>query len=219
MRRLEGVLGYLIQEREVLRLEQQMPELEAELRELEDKRGKLAELEEALEDIRDAALEEQRSIVTEMLTQVSGEVSQYYSKLMGHPYYVDLALSLDTTGTKNLYRIRASGPEHETHVQTRFSNAQLNATAIAIFAAMAKRLPHNLNLMVLDDPTQSFDEAHKEALASILAEETKETQLILATQDTGFEEQLSKRVQPRKLLRKRITEWTTKGLTMGIGGV
>ncbi|MEM2906125.1 MAG: AAA family ATPase [Candidatus Bathyarchaeia archaeon] len=214
MGKLEGALAYLIQEREVLRLEQEAPELEAELRELEDKRRKLAELEEGLADIRDAALAEQRSIVTEILGQVSGEVSKYYSRLMGHPYYADLALSLDTTGTKNLYRIRARGPEHETHVQTRFSNAQLNATAIAVFTAMARRLPHNLNLMVLDDPTQSFDDAHKEALASMMAEQTKETQLILATQDAAFEEQLTKVTHPRKLLRKKITKWTTRGPAM-----
>jgi exonuclease SbcC len=214
--RLEDVLNYLIQEREVLRLEQERPELEEELRELKDKHRRLTELEEGLVDIREAALEEQRNIISEMLSRVSGDIGRYYSKLMGHPYYGDLTLSLETAGTKNLYRIRAKGPEYETHVQTRFSNAQLNATAIAVFIAMARRLPHKLNLLVLDDPTQSFDEAHKEALASILSEEAKETQLILATQDTEFEEEVAKIIQPYNPLRKKIREWTTRGPSLFI---
>lgn len=211
VKRLEGILGYLIQEGEVLRLEQELPELMAELRELDDKLRRLTELEEGLSDIREAALQEQRNIVMDMLSRVGGDVAKYYSRLMGHPYYGDLTLTMETSGTKNLYRIKARGPEHETHVQTRFSNAQLNATAIAVFIAMAKRLPHNLNIMVLDDPTQSFDEAHKEALAHILSEEAREAQLILATQDEGFEEQVARLIQPYSLLRKKIKEWTPRG--------
>ncbi|MEM2996589.1 MAG: hypothetical protein QW639_04235 [Candidatus Bathyarchaeia archaeon] len=214
MRRLEGVLGYLIQEREVLRLEQEWPELEAELRGLEDKLHRLRELEEGLTDIREAALQEQRNIVMEMLSKVGGDVGRNYSRLMGHPYYGELNLTLETAGAKNLYRFRARGPEHETHVQTRFSNAQLNATAIAVFIAMARRLPHNLNLMVLDDPTQSFDDAHKEALAQILSEEAREAQLILATQDEGFEARVAELIQPQPLLRKRIEGWTSRGPSM-----
>ncbi|MBS7652061.1 MAG: hypothetical protein QW638_01645 [Candidatus Bathyarchaeia archaeon] len=37
-------------------------------------------------------------------------------------------------------------------------------TAIAVFIDMARRLPHNL--MVLENPIQSFDEAYKEASLS-----------------------------------------------------
>jgi len=65
------------------------------------------------------------------------------------------------------------------------------------------------NLVILDDPTQSLDIPHKKALAKMLAEESKEKQIILATQDQEFQEQLVKLVQPNRHLKVR--SWSTEG--------
>jgi len=210
--RFENIHTYLTQEAEVLRLEQEFPELEALLRELTDKHRRLKKLERGLEDIKQAASAEQKNVVSDMLGEIESEINGYYSKLIGHTYYADLELSLETRREKNIYWIKARGAEHETHVQTRFSNAQLNITAIAVFISMSKHLPQNLNLVILDDPTQSMDTPHKKALAKMLAEESKEKQIILATQDHEFQEQLVKHIQPNKHMK--IMNWSTVGPTI-----
>ena len=207
--RFEDIHAYLTQEAEVLKLEQEFPELEALMRELTDKHQRLEKLTRGLEDIKQAASAEQKNVVSDMLGEIESEINEYYSKLIGHTYYVDLELSLETRRDKNIYWIKAKGTEHETHVQTRFSNAQLNITAIAVFISMSKHLSKNLNLVILDDPTQSMDAPHKEALAKMLADESKEKQIILATQDQEFQEQLVKLVQPNKHLKVR--SWGTEG--------
>jgi len=211
--RFRDIHAYLTQEAEVLRLEEEFPELEALKRELTDKHQRLEKLSSGLEDIKQAASAEQKNVVSEMLGGIGSEINRYYSNLMGHTYYVDLELSLETRREKNIYWIKASGAEHETHVQTRFSNAQLNITAIAVFISMSERLSKNLNLIILDDPTQSMDAPHKTALAKMLAEQSKEKQIILATQDEEFEEQLVKLVQPNRHLKVR--SWSTEGPVIG----
>jgi len=52
-------------------------------------------------------------------------------------------------------------------------------------------LPLKLGFLILDDPSQSLDREHKEALIGILNEISGEKQLIMATQD----EELLKLVQ------------------------
>ena len=207
--RLEDIHTYLTQEAEVLRLEQEFPELESFLRELTDKHGKLEKLARGLEDIKQAASAEQKSLVSDMLGDIESEINRYYSKLIGHTYYAKLELSLETRRDRNIYWIKARGAEHETHVQTRFSNAQLNITAIAIFISMSKHLSQNLDFIVLDDPTQSMDQPHKIALAKMFAEELNEKQVIIATQDQEFQEQLVKVIQPNKYMK--IMNWNTEG--------
>jgi len=207
--RLEDIHTYLTQEAEVLRLENEFPELEALMRELNDKHQKLKNLVEGLEDIKQAASAEQKSLASDMLKEIESEINRYYSKLIGHSYYANLDLSLETSKDRNIYWIKAKGAEHETHVQTRFSNAQLNITAISIFISMCKHLSQQLGLVILDDPTQSMDQQHKIALAKILAEELSDKQVILATQDPEFQEQLIKFFTPNKYLK--IPEWNTEG--------
>jgi len=213
LRRLEDIHTYLLQEAEVLRLEEEFPELEALLRELTDKYEKLEKLARGLEDIKQATSAEQKNLVSETLGKIESEINRYYSKLIGHTYYTNLGLSLETKRDRNIYWIKARGAEHETHVQTRFSNAQLNITAIAIFISMSKHLSRNLDLVVLDDPTQSMDQPHKIALAKMLAEELNEKQLVLATQDHDFQEQLNKLITPNKHLQ--IVKWSTEGPIIG----
>lgn len=207
--KLQDIHNYLTRESEVLQLEQEFPELEALKRELTDKHKRLQRLVKGLEDIKHAASAEQKSIVSDMLGDIESEINQYYSKLIGHTYYDNLKLSLKARRNKNIYWIKASGPDYETHVKTRFSNAQLNSVAIAIFLSMSKRISRNLNLAILDDPTQSMDQIHKKALTKMLASESTEKQLIIATQNQKVQEELAKLITPNKQLK--VKSWNTEG--------
>ena len=79
---------------------------------------------------------------------------------------------------------------HSTYVQTRFSGAQINIVSLALFLAISKKFPTTLKLVILDDPVQSMDSMHKEALATIMDKLATEKQAIIATQDKEFKEQL-----------------------------
>ena len=68
-----------------------------------------------------------------------------------------------------------------TYVQTRFSTAQANCAAIAIFLAVNQHLSKTLETILLDVPSQSMDPDHKERLAQTLASSTR--QVIVATED------------------------------------
>ena len=207
--RLEQVLGFLLLEAEVLRLEEEFPELEALIRSETEKYDKLAKIRDGLIQIRQAALEEQRSFITYMLRDLESGINHFYKKLMGHAYYTDISLDSETQRNKNIYWIKAKGADYETHVRTRFSNTQLNATAIAIFNSASKQLPHNLDFVIFDDPFQSMDQHHQDALIEKLAEDAKERQIIIATHENVLLERLQKSISPGKTVK--ITDWSTQG--------
>ncbi|MEM3538744.1 MAG: SMC family ATPase, partial [Nitrososphaerales archaeon] len=171
IRKFDELLNYQMQKDELLKLEGILPEKEKQLKELKLKLDKLKELEQELIDIRQAATSEQLAWIESMLKNIESNVANYYSRILAHPYFLSLKIEPETVRGKNIYWIKAQGKEESTYIQTRFSGAQLNSVALAIFLTMAKHLPHNLGFIILDDPTQSMDHAHKEALAKILSEE------------------------------------------------
>jgi hypothetical protein len=116
---------------------------------------------------------------------------------------------------KYLYWLAArdSNEEHVTYIPTRFSNTQMNVTALAIFFAMARRLPHELGVLILDDPTQSMDTAHKEALAALLAEESENQQILVASEDKESRSMLM-RGQGEKLTVLELATWSEEGARM-----
>ena len=211
--RLEQILSYLLHEAEVLRLEEELPELEVLIRSETNKYNKLVKLRNGLTQIGKAALEEQKDFITRMLKDVESDINHFYKKLMGHMYYTNISLDCETRRNKNIYWIKASGADYETHVRTRFSNTQLNATAIAIFNSVSKQLDHNLDFIIFDDPFQSMDQHHRDALIEKIVEDSKERQLIIATHDNLLLERLQNSISPKKTVK--ITGWSTQGPLIG----
>jgi DNA repair exonuclease SbcCD ATPase subunit len=60
----------------------------------------------------------------------------------------------------------------------------MNCVALSIYLALTKVLPNGFGFVMLDDPSQSLDHEHKEALVDILSEISSERQVVVATQDT-----------------------------------
>jgi DNA repair exonuclease SbcCD ATPase subunit len=59
----------------------------------------------------------------------------------------------------------------------------MNSVALAICFALTESLPLKIGFLMLDDPSQSLDESHKESLAKILSELSDKKQIVVATQD------------------------------------
>jgi DNA repair protein SbcC/Rad50 len=179
------ILEYLVEEERVRKLDEEIPGAKERIDELNKQSEKLQELFTGLSDISEALKMEKDSILKSTLDELQSDVSGYYSRMLAHPYFVNVQLTPEKEKKGSVYRIVAfdDSKNYSTYVQTRFSNAQTNVTALSLFLAMAGATTSRLGLLIMDDPGQSLDPEHKRALAEILADEAKEKQIILATQD------------------------------------
>jgi DNA repair exonuclease SbcCD ATPase subunit len=143
---------------------------------------RLTDLRNALQDIAETTKRHQQTIVTGALNAL--DIHRYYQQLDPHPAYRQLQIEPELTrkGTYS-YWIKALTDDrsHGTYVQTRFSTAQANCAAIAIFLAVNQHLSEKLETIILDNPSQSMDPEHKIRLAQALA--TIPRQVIIATED------------------------------------
>jgi DNA repair exonuclease SbcCD ATPase subunit len=170
--------------------------------------SRFVELRNALHDISETTKRHQEVIVTEMLNNL--DIGRYYKQLDPHPAYTELQIEPEPSpnGTyKYWIRARTTDFDHSAYVQARFSTAQANCAAIAIFLAVNQHLSKNLETVLLDDPSQSMDPDHKYRLAITLANHPR--QVIVATEDP----------QMFSLLKDTFTSpviyelqpWTTRG--------
>jgi exonuclease SbcC len=209
----EKILGFLKEKDKVDKLEEGLPALQQRLKDLEEKYSKIKELEAGLTDIYSATTTAREEMVKKALAELQSIIGSYYSKILCHPYYVNLQLIPEEERGKAIYRIRAWDKEFKqgTYVQTRFSNAQMNAVALSLFLSMSTRLQSNLGIILLDDPSQSMDNVHKEALSKLLKDILQEKQLIVSTQDTEFEKHLEKLMPTTETMIYKLSEWSTIG--------
>jgi hypothetical protein len=192
LRRLES--SYQTANREKARLNYQIRQLTA--------------LREALLDIAETTKQHQETIIMDVLSNLN--IHRYYQQLDPHPAYTDLQIEPELTskGTYN-YWIKAltSDYSHGTYVQTRFSTAQANCAAIAIFLAVNEHLSKALETVVLDDPSQSMDPDHMRRLAETLA--TSPRQVIVATEDSQMYGFLRTAFEAPTIYE--LSSWTTDG--------
>jgi DNA repair exonuclease SbcCD ATPase subunit len=174
---------------------------------------RLTELRDALQDIAETTKRHQSEIITDVLNNL--DIHHYYQQLDPHPAYTALQIEPELTdkGTYN-YWIKALTEDysHGTYVQTRFSTAQANCAAIAIFLAVNQHLSKNLETILLDDPSQSMDTEHKQRLAQTLASNPR--QVIVATEDPqmyAFLKQFFKSPTVYELL-----PWTSEGSKLSL---
>ncbi|TEU19766.1 MAG: hypothetical protein E3J21_03040 [Anaerolineales bacterium] len=172
---------------------------------------RLTELRNALQDIAETTKRHQQTIVTSVLNAL--DIHRYYQQLDPHPAYRQLQIEPELTkkGTYN-YWIKALTDDrsHGTYVQTRFSTAQANCAAIAIFLAVNQHLSKKLETLILDDPSQSMDPEHKTRLAQTLA--TIPHQVIVATEDPQMFEFLMDVFETPTV--HQLGSWTVDGASL-----
>lgn len=192
LRRLES--DYRVANREKARLNYQIQ--------------RLSELREALLDIAETTKRHQEAIIMDVLSNL--DIHRYYQQLDPHPAYTDLQIEPELTkrGTYNYWIKALTGDySHGTYVQTRFSTAQANCAAIAIFLAVNEHLSNTLETVILDDPSQSMDPDHMQRLAETLAASPR--QVVVATEDPQMYEFLRDSFDAPKIYE--LSPWTTKG--------
>jgi DNA repair exonuclease SbcCD ATPase subunit len=169
---------------------------------------RLSELREALLDIAETTKKHQETIIMDVLSNL--DIHRYYQQLDPHPAYTDLQIEPQLTkrGTYNYWIKALTGDySHGTYVRTRFSTAQANCAAIAIFLAVNEHLSNKLETVILDDPSQSMDLDHMQRLAKTLAASPR--QVVVATEDPQMYEFLRGSFDAPKIYE--LSSWTTKG--------
>jgi DNA repair exonuclease SbcCD ATPase subunit len=169
---------------------------------------RLTELRDALQDIAETTKIHQSAIVTGVLNNL--DIHYYYRQLDPHPAYTTLQIEPELTdkGTYN-YWIKALTDDysHGTYVQTRFSTAQANCAAIAIFLAVNQHLSKTLETILLDDPSQSMDPEYQQRLAKTLSDTPR--QVIVATEDPQMYEYLTQSFDSPIIYK--LSPWTIEG--------
>ena len=184
-------LDYLKDEQELNDLENELPAIEAIIKTLESSKAALADLSGSLGAIRQAAVEYEEEAVFGELRSLADAINAFYSRLLGHPIFSQINVVIEKKEPL-IYSVKAQGPEGSTYIPTRFSNAQMNCVAIALFLANNQKLAANFGTVLMDDPTQSMDPDHKKALAKLVATLCEDKQIIIATQDTEFKDFVAK---------------------------
>jgi DNA repair exonuclease SbcCD ATPase subunit len=213
---MKSVVDFLIKKADVEKMEKTMlPGIIKKLEALDSKMKKMQDLGAAIHDIHGATMSAQQDFLKTRIGTLQRDINKAYSKLVPHPYFEKLQLVPEEARGEYLYRIQALSKDgkERTYVQTRFSLAQMNVTAIALFLAMAGRV--SLGFLVFDDPSQSLDLEHKGALANVLAEIGTEQQLFVATQDEQFQEELKRQKTKMKAQIIELAAWSTKGPETG----
>jgi len=172
---------------------------------------RLTELRNGLQDIAETTKTHQAAIVMEVLNNL--DIDEYYQQLSPHPAYRELQIEPELTkkGTYH-YWIKALTDDrsHGTYVQTRFSTAQANCAAVAIFLAVNQHLSSKLETIILDDPTQSMDPEHKMRLAETLAAYPR--QVIVATENPETFELLARALD--KPTVHELGPWSVAGTSL-----
>jgi len=209
---LTQAVSYNLRQEKLVRMEGGLPQIQRKLEELKLKLQKISKLEEALTDIHNSIVQEQKNCFEKILKEIQGSIRKYYEKILGHSYYQQLEIELETSPEgDHTYWIKGRGDQDSTYVRTRFSEAQMNVTALAIFMAMVKHSSHHLDFTIFDDPTQSMDHTHKETLARLLCQEMEDRQLIIATQDKDFYQLLKKYMKGDIAKCYNMEAWSVKG--------
>ena len=208
---LEDVTEYLTGMQELKKLEQEMPRLETVAKDLEKRLSKITHLEASLASISEILRAHLEHSVTDLLGSLEDTINEYYTAISGHPYFVKIHLEPDPKRPL-IYNVRAVSKDEtvSTYVPTRFSSAQMNVVGISLFLAHAQKMLTQFSSIIMDDPTQSFDESHKEDLVKLIKELSNSRQLFIATQDAQFSREVQDTCGPR-VASLEFSEWSEQG--------
>jgi len=206
--RLSDVLTLLRDEEAVEASDKEMPTISKQIEALKARKNSLQLLEGSLQSIRKLANEYEKETSIAQLTKLEDDINRFYSAILGHPYFSKLKVDIEKEEPL-IYSMRATSANETTYIPTRFSTAQLNAAALAIFMSNSSQTTGELPLMILDDPTQSMDSNHKEALAKLIAKIATTYQVIVSTEDEETKNLLKKYCDGIRIYE--LGQWTTTG--------
>lgn len=165
----------------------------------------------AVQRLKEIAESEAQRAIEGALTELGGLAADYYSRLTCQPHYSDILLRYrPARGGQVEFHLVFDGRFEVTPPQRIMSESQLNALGLALFLARVKLQEAEWRTLVLDDVVNSFDAAHRQGLARLLADEFHDWQIIVLTHDIAFFDLLQTSVG-RGWIWREIVAWTPVG--------
>lgn len=174
-----------------------------EYKRVEEARSAAHAFGDRVETIREAIQAVLRATAEAKVKSTKTAISAIYRELAQRSDYPDIEIDPEK------YEVMAVR-DGESEVALRILNkGDINCAALSIFLALATSddLTHNIGFIVLDDPSQSLDPAHKERLANILNRVVEDKQLVIATSEGDLSTYLRSKLTKKKRIYK-MEKWT-----------
>jgi len=206
-----NILSFLRDEERTEAAEKELPTIKNQIEGLEARKISLQALASSLQSIRQAATQYEKEASITQLKRLEESINDYYIRIQGHPHFTRFRVDIEREDPL-IFSFKAASEQEDTYIPTRFSTAQLNAAALSIFMSNSSQQAGELPIMILDDPTQNMDTAHKEAFAKLVASIPPKHQVIVATEDDETRRFL---IQYCKEIKSyELASWTTEGPTI-----
>jgi len=175
-------------------------------RRTEKARLELEEFVRAVETLSNSLARTLEEEAEKRLGAVRDSIAKTFEGLTGRSDFPRLAVSPDT---KFAAHVEGSGGVAD--ALSVLNQADTNCAALSIFLslAVAPSTGHKLGFLILDDPSQSLDELHRERLVEIVSKISVSRQLLLSTIDETLCADLE-RVATKKKLVYRFSQWDAK---------
>ncbi len=140
------------------------------------------------------------------LGAVRDNIAKTFEGLTGRSDFPRLAVSPDTK-----FAAQVEGSAGVADALAVLNQADTNCAALSIFLALADApsTGHKLGFLILDDPSQSLDEAHSGRLVEILSKISESRQLLLSTIDEKLCAELKGKATKKKIVY-RFSEWDSR---------
>ncbi len=139
----------------------------------------------------------ERAEVQRLLEEHGEEIGRYYN-LLNQGERIQFAGIEVKGGARRQAKLKAEAYGKDVNPVTFFSEAHTNSLALSIY--FPQRVDRNTTweIVILDDPVQSMDENHSQALIEILAELSTKKQVIVLTHSKSFFKRLVARMRHAK---------------------
>lgn len=207
-------LGRLQEEVRFHRTQERLLELERQRRQLYDVEQMLRTLVifgDSVRRITEALKDALNSTLKQELPGINKKLSEAFVALTEHPAY-NLVYIDDSILPKLELRVSSHDDPSRGWLPSQVLNSQaLNALELVPYFAFSELtdLPFEVYLLLLDDPTQSFDSHHIEILVAKLAELGKRVQLVVASHEVDqFQQLLPKYFGADDYMVVSTTKWS-----------
>ena len=213
-KKLDGPLGFLSLQKRAEDKQEEETLQKKKIQSLETRRDRLTIFENSLKNIHSASSEYLRENTSNLIDTHRQQIEKTYNKIVRHPTFEHIKLDVQSTDPL-VYSIMVYDDKIDlsTQAATRLSSAQMNSFAISVLITNNLNKSSKLSFLMMDDPTQSMDSQHKEALTKLIAEICDKRQIIIATSDDEFLKYLHDNCS-EKLKSIELKGWSRQGISI-----
>lgn len=153
---------------------------------------KQKELLDKIDSIQEKLEQYEKSEVSRLLNVHAKEIKMYYEKLNPGDHVQFSGIEVKG-GVRRQAKLKADAFGKEVNPVTFFSEAHTNSLALSIYFPQRVDRNDTWETVILDDPVQSMDENHSQALIDILVDIATKKQIIVLTHSKSFFKRLCAR--------------------------